>query len=63
MVKNLPANVGDARDAGSIAWLEDLLEKEIQKKGDLCICMAVWGGLTNRCEKERSEKQRSKGKI
>ena len=29
VVKNLPANVGDARDAGSIAWLEDLLEKEI----------------------------------
>ena len=25
--------------------------------------MAVWGGLTNRCEKKRSEKQRSKGKI
>ena len=25
--------------------------------------MAVWGGLTNSCEKERSEKQRRKGKI
>ena len=25
--------------------------------------MAVWGGLTNRCEKKRSEKQRRKGKI
>ena len=25
--------------------------------------MAVWGGLTNNCEKKRSEKQRSKGKI
>ena len=24
--------------------------------------MAVWGGLTNSCEKKRSEKQRSKGK-
>ena len=24
---------------------------------------AVWGGLTNSCEKERSEKQRRKGKI
>ena len=23
----------------------------------------VWGGLTNSCEKNRSEKQRSKGKI
>ena len=25
--------------------------------------MAVWGGLTNSCEKNRSEKQRRKGKI
>ena len=26
-------------------------------------CKAVWGGLTNSCEKKRSEKQRRKGKI
>ena len=33
-------------------------EKEMQK------CkMAVWAGLTNSCEKKRSEKQRIKGKI
>ena len=32
--------------------------KEMQKSK-----MAVWGGLTNSCEKNRSEKQRSKGKI
>ena len=25
--------------------------------------MAVWGGLTNSCEKTRGEKQRRKGKI
>ena len=25
--------------------------------------MAVWGGLTNSCEKKRSEKQRRKGKV
>ena len=25
--------------------------------------MAVWGSLTNSCEKKRSEKQRRKGKI
>ena len=25
--------------------------------------MAVWGGLTNGCQKKRSEKQRRKGKI
>ena len=35
-----------------------LQEKEMQKSK-----MAVWGGLTNSCEKKRSEKQRSKGKI
>ena len=33
-------------------------EKEMQKRK-----MAVWGGLTNSCEKKRSEKQRRKGKI
>ena len=32
--------------------------KEMQKSE-----MAVWGGLTNSCEKKRSEKQRRKGKI
>ena len=32
--------------------------KEMQKSN-----MAVWGGLTNSCEKNRSEKQRRKGKI
>ena len=32
--------------------------KEIQKSK-----MAVWGGLTNSCEKKRSKKQRGKGKI
>ena len=25
--------------------------------------MTVWGGLTNNCEKKRSEKQRRKGKC
>ena len=32
--------------------------KEMQKSK-----MAVWGGLTNSCEKKRSEKQRIKEKI
>ena len=32
--------------------------KEIQKGK-----MAVWGSLTNRCEKKRTEKPRRKGKI
>ena len=34
------------------------LWKEMQKSK-----MAVWGSLTNSCEKKRSEKQRRKGKI
>ena len=33
-------------------------EKEMQKSK-----MAVWGGLTNNCEKKRSKKQRREGKI
>ena len=33
-------------------------EKEMQKSK-----MAVWGGLTNSCEKKRREKQMRKGKI
>ena len=33
-------------------------EKEMQKRK-----MAVWGGLTNSCEKKGSEKQSRKGKI
>ena len=33
-------------------------EKEMQKSK-----MAIWGGLTNSCEKKGSEKQRRKGKI
>ena len=34
------------------------MEKKCEKNK-----MAVWGGLTNSCEKKRSEKQRRKGKI
>ena len=45
----------------------DLNEREIQKTGDIKEMqkskMSVWGGLTNSCEKKRSEKQRKKGNI
>ena len=34
------------------------MEKKFKKRK-----MAIWGGLTNSCEKKRSEKQRRKGKI
>ena len=33
-------------------------KKEMQKGK-----MAIWGGLTNSCEKKRNQKQRRKGKI
>ena len=33
-------------------------EKEMQESK-----MAIWGGLTNSCEKKRSKKQKRKGKI
>ena len=34
------------------------MEKKFKKSK-----MAIWGGLTNSCEKKRGEKQRRKGKI
>ena len=37
---------------------DHLQEKEMQESK-----MAVWGGLTDSCEKKRSQKQRRKGKI
>ena len=33
------------------------------RKKNVKIDMAAWGGLTNSCEKKRSEKQRRKAKI
>ena len=50
-------------------WMEvrDIVQetgtKTIPKKKKCKNEMAVWGGLTNSCEKKRSEKQRRKGKI
>ena len=37
---------------------QDLEDQEMQKSK-----IAVWGGLTNSCEKNKGEKQRRKGKI
>ena len=50
-------------------WMEicDIVQetgiKTIPKKKKCKSKMAVWGGLSNSCEKKRSEKQRRKGKI
>ena len=37
--------------------------KTIPRKRKAKSKMAVWGGLTNSCEKKRSEKRRRKGEI
>ena len=51
-------------------WMEvcDTVQEAViktipQKKKCKKSKMAVWGGLTNSCEKKRSKKQRRKGKI
>ena len=55
-----------------IQGMEDMKSINVQETGIKTIptekkCkkskMAVWGGLTNSCEKKRSQKQRRKGKI
>ena len=43
--------------------VQEVVIKTIPKKKMQKSKMAVWGGLTNSCEKKRSEKQRRKGKI
>ena len=39
--------------------IKTILKKKEMQKGKL----AVWGGLTNSCQKKRGERQRRKGKI
>ena len=49
----------EVRDAVQETGIKTIpMEKEMQKSK-----MAVWGGLTNSCEKKRSEKQRGKKNI
>ena len=49
MVKNLPVNVGDARDTGSIPGQEDPLEKEMTTHSNILTWKIPWtekpGGL------------------
>ena len=52
-VKNMPVELKQKYQKGS----SSIDSSHINLK--LC----VWGGLTNSCEKKRSEKQRRKGKI
>ena len=52
----------EVRDIVQEAGIKTIpMEKKCEKKKKSK--MAVWGGLTNSCEKKRSEKQRRKGKI
>ena len=44
MVKNPPANVGDARDAGSIPGWEDPLEKEMATHSSIFAWRTPWTG-------------------
>ena len=41
------------------AWIKNIPQEKEMKKTKI----AVWEGLTNSCEKKRSERQRRKGKI
>ena len=49
----------EVRDRGQETGIKTIaMEKKCRKRK-----IAVWGGLTNSCEKKRSEKPRRKGKI
>ena len=48
----------EVRDTVQVTGIKTILMEKKCKKAK----MAVWGGLSNSCEKKRSEKQR-KGKI
>ena len=49
VVKNLPANAGDVRDAGLVPALEDTLEKEMATHSSILAWRILWteepGGL------------------
>ena len=49
MIKNLPANAGDRRDAGLIPEWEDLLEESVVTHSSILACRIPWaeeaGGL------------------
>ena len=49
----------EVRDTVQVTVIKTIPKKKKCKKSK----MAVWGGLTNSCEKKRSKKHRRKGKI
>ena len=48
----------EVRDIVQETGIKNISIEKMQKSK-----MVIWGGLTNSCEKKRSEKQRRKGKI
>ena len=55
----MPANLENSAGATGLEKVSfHFNPKEMQKSK-----MAVWGGLTNSCEKEEKQKPRRKGKI
>ena len=49
----------EVRDIVQETGIKTILKKKEMQKSKI----AVWGGLTNSCEKKRSKKQKRKGKI
>ena len=59
MIDRVPDELWKVRDIIQETGMRTIpMEKKCKKSK-----MAVWGGLTNSCEKKRSKKQRRKGKI
>ena len=60
MIDRVPDELwNEVRDIVQETGIKTIPMEKKCKKGK----MAVWGGLTNSCEKKRSKKQRRKGKI
>ena len=49
----------EVHDIVQETWIKTIPKKKEMQKSKMAVC----GGLTNSCEKKRSEKQRRKGKI
>ena len=56
MVMNLPVNVGEARDSGSISGWEDPLEKERATRSSILAWRIPWTGETGGLQSMGSER-------
>ena len=55
VVKNLPANAGDARVAGSLGW-EDPLEQEMATHSNILACKILWAEEPGRLQSMGSQR-------